>query len=100
MPADASPPTADVLRAWERYGYCCACFGCDGHFHICDRTEEERAESRRKHDEAVSAALTWGPGRHMLSDGSWITVQRGPGDPEYPKGDGFDGPDYRGADCR
>lgn len=85
-------PTADDIDAWERYGYCCACWGCDDHPHVCDRSAQERLAARREHDETLIIALTRGPGRHRRANGSEIVVQRGPGDPEWPKYDGFDGP--------
>jgi hypothetical protein len=84
-----TPPEGYTRVEWDNLS-CGACLGCPDCEHICDRGEEERAERIRRHDESVEAALN-GPGRHQLSDGSWVTVYRGPGDPDYPKGDGFDG---------
>jgi hypothetical protein len=68
MPDD---PTDGEIDAWERFGYCCACLGCEDHTHVCDRTDEERAQVLREHDEAIAIMLTKGAGRHQRSDGTY-----------------------------
>jgi hypothetical protein len=84
------PDDLTDAEMYAQYGYCCACLGCSEHEHVCDRSEEERATRIKRHDETISVALRGGVGRHQLSDGSEIRVYRGPGDQEFPKGDGWD----------
>ncbi|ORW70374.1 hypothetical protein [Mycobacterium saskatchewanense] len=83
-----TPPPGYTQEQWDNLS-CCVCYGCETCEHSCHLTDDERVERIRLHDEALEAALK-GPGRHQLSDGSWVTVRRGQGDPQYLKGDGFD----------
>ena len=82
------PPSGYTEAQWDDLT-CCACYGCDECEHICHRTLEEQHHKIRHHEEARAAALK-GPGCYQLSDGKWVTILRGPGDPDYPKGDGLD----------
>lgn len=83
--------TPSESEMWELYGFCDACVSGDGEFeHVCTRTPEERGVASAHHAETVEIMLTRGAGRHRRADGTWMTVLRGRGDPEWPAGDGFD----------
>jgi hypothetical protein len=94
-----TPPSARTQEDWDKVT-CWVCYGCPECEHTCYRTDEERAPRIWHHDEAVEAAIAKGPGRHQLSDGSWVTVLRGPSDPDSPSGDGLDAEPPRFANCR
>jgi hypothetical protein len=53
------PPHVTVTRGHPRAEetYCCRCYGCDDHDHVCGLPAAEAERYRRAHDDAVREAV-------------------------------------------
>jgi len=55
-----TPPPGYSQVDWDNMS-CCDCYGCEDCPHRCHRTDEDRSEHIRHHDEALSGAMRGAP---------------------------------------